>query len=536
MNPSPRITQVILLGVIVLAVALGSVQGQRLDAMENAERLYRWVVSAATLSEIGDTLELGAEEEGVEAMDDELFARVVELGEAELPEIPAEDADAPRMKLVRAVRQGMDKQVYELLAAPAAKPLRQDFEQYLSEDKIVSRGTQFGVASLYDQETQAQGFGLPSLFFGFRKVAANFLWMQVDQYWHAGQIHRMVPLMRTTVSLDPSFVDAYLLGAWHLAYNFTAKMRDTPEPLKEFSPKYKRRVGPKEEWYFIAADFLKDGIRKNPRDYRLYFDLGYAIYENKLEDHVNAVRYLKEARRYKHDQWVPRMLYRSMWLNGQYEEAIDGWEQYLEQFPDSHQAKRFLQINKGYLAEARGEQARACAKSARAIAEELRFQAAQADAAGDEDKAATLRREAETAEADAIELETLAEEEIEKSMRIWVAMIRQSQDSIAISRSRRRTALEYANEERYLEAVAELEIARYEMLDAFDELSDLMIQVKLEGGRPLTVSEKLALERKREAYPYIKDELPSRRNYIDCDYPLPDERLWYLEDEAAVGD
>ena len=27
-------------------------------------------------------------------------------------------------------------------------------------------------------------------------------------------------------ALDPQFVDAYLIGAWHLAYNATARMPD----------------------------------------------------------------------------------------------------------------------------------------------------------------------------------------------------------------------------------------------------------------------------------------------------------------------
>ena len=80
----------------------------------------------------------------------------------------------------------------------------------------------------------------------------------------------------------PNFVDAYLLGAWHLAYNLTAKLPETPEPMKVYFPKYGKRLGIKQEWYYIATEFLKDGIRKNPRDYRVYFDLGYGIYENKL--------------------------------------------------------------------------------------------------------------------------------------------------------------------------------------------------------------------------------------------------------------
>ena len=40
-------------------------------------------------------------------------------------------------------------------------------------------------------------------------------------------MHRMLPLMKTCVTLDPGFVDAYLLGAWHMAYNATASMPES---------------------------------------------------------------------------------------------------------------------------------------------------------------------------------------------------------------------------------------------------------------------------------------------------------------------
>ena len=95
-----------------------------------------------------------------------------------------------------------------------------------------------------------------------------------------------------------------------MAYNITAKLEATPEPEKKWSEKYKRRLGRKEEWYHIAADFLKDGIRKNPRNYKLYFELGYGIYDQKVRDYTNAVRYMDAALDHPHERWVPRMLQR----------------------------------------------------------------------------------------------------------------------------------------------------------------------------------------------------------------------------------
>src|SRR5690606_5004053 len=160
-------------------------------------------------------------------------------------------------------------------------------------------------------------------------------WLQVDRYWHEGALFRMVPLMRTTVTLDPTFVDAYLLGAWHLAYNITAGLPETPEAEKVYDPKVGRRIGQKESFYYFAADFLKDGIWNTPKDYRLYFDLGFRVYHEKLDDNQQAARYLSEAVRYRHDVWVPRTLYRILEFNGQYEEALRGWKDYLRRYPQN---------------------------------------------------------------------------------------------------------------------------------------------------------------------------------------------------------
>src|SRR5690606_233158 len=112
-----------------------------------------------------------------------------------------------------------------------------DFIRLRAENRLYTLGSGLTAAGLYgDINDPSQGntvVSMANMFFGFRKMAANLLWLQVDKYWHAGMLYRMVPLMHATVALDPQFVDAFLLGAWHLAYNATAQMRDTPEPLKE---------------------------------------------------------------------------------------------------------------------------------------------------------------------------------------------------------------------------------------------------------------------------------------------------------------
>jgi outer membrane protein assembly factor BamD (BamD/ComL family) len=529
MQSKVRGLQYSLLAVAVGLVALGAVQGARLDRMREIERFYRWALTAATFSTFGETLE--HEKTGnVEPMDDELFADVVALAESSLPdsiEVGEGDLDAkgqPRSKLARAARQGLDKDIYRVLASREGAPLAARFTEYLAEKRLVSVGTQFAASEMYQKGSQAEGVGITSLFFGFRKLAANFLWMQVDGAWHSGQMHRFLPMMRTTVALDPNFVDAYLLGAWHLAYNITARLSDTPEPQKVFNVKYKRRLGPKEEWYYVAADFLKDGIRKNPRDFRLYSDLGYAVYETKLRDHSNAVRYLKEARRYKHDQWVPRMLCLSLWRNGQYDEALEGWQEYLKQFPNSTQAARFIPINTAYLAEAKSDQAAECAKAARAAAAGFTAKAAESHSKGDGATAEKLLAQADDAEKTAQQMDQMSADEWRKAKDIYTAILSKVEnDVIASSRLLRRTALDLAREGRYTEAVGYLDVARNQYLEAFDEYSDMMIDLKLEGGLPLAVTEQYAIERRREAAAYAQPDAPKPRRFVECAYALPEQ-------------
>ena len=76
-----------------------------------------------------------------------------------------------------------------------------------------------------------------------------------------------------------------------------------------------------------------------------------------------------------------------------------------------------------------------------------------------------------------------------KSFEIWTGLYEETQDSLALARIVLRKAKELALQERYLEALAELDVIRWEALTTFDEASDLMIEIKQEAGYPLSISE-----------------------------------------------
>ncbi|MBI2433709.1 MAG: hypothetical protein HYV26_12655 [Candidatus Hydrogenedentes bacterium] len=448
-------SNLLLAALFALSMAVGSMLGRNLTFLRESEAFYRWIIAAATNQRL-------FQDANPEYQDKPLFERVAAAAEERLPEVPTPD-DQAQAKLVRAVAEPQYQwDVWRLATSPALAAERADFLSYAR-----TRSLQFATGIAY-AEAQAGGVNIFNLFFGFRKVAANFVWLQVDRFWHQGMMQRMIPMMRTCVALDPHFVEAYLLGAWHVAYNVTASMLPTPPADLRWDPDYKACIGNKERYYYWAIFYLKDGIRNNPRDYRLYFDLGYSIYSNKMKDYANAVKYLQEAVRVPHDRWVPRMLYHALENNGQYEEALAGWQDYQKRFPESlsgtETAPRFIERNKGLIYEKRGNDAAAAAEKAT-------------------DPAVAAQKRAET------------KENRDQAREIWKAM----DDPYAGARLLRLQALDMREEGRYLEAIGLLDKARWDSADMWEEASNLIMDIKNQANIALSVSEKKALLRRAEA-------------------------------------
>lgn len=462
---------------VVLMLALGTLQGRRVAALRDSEMFYRWILAEATQANMfaksGET-----DPEATRNMDRELFDRVQKAAEAHLPAADSADESAKNLSRLMAITrdESKDKLVWDLARSPVLAAERADFLTYRRDGKLVGVASEFDANAVYSGE--GGNVGLGNIFFGFRKIAANFVWLQVDKYWHQGLMHRMIPLMKTCVTLDPTFVDAYLLGAWHLAYNATAKLPETPEPLKKFNPKYGLRLGEKETYYYLAIDFLKDGIRKNPRNYKLYFDLGFAVYKEKLKDYANAVKYLSEAIRHRHDRWVPRQLYVCLELNGQYEEAKKGWEDFLSRnignVTEEPKARRFIAQNEGMIKERDADKAAEKAKS----------------------------KDIPPAEAEAARLE--AKRLRAEALAIWEDALKGGgePDSFAIGRIMRMRAVNLIEEERYLEAIAVLQNAWNKSASFADEALRMIIDVKIKAGIPLSLSERKAVLRREEAEKY----------------------------------
>lgn len=132
----------------------------------------------------------------------------------------------------------------------------------------------------YESEkyTVEQVFNLPSpeltkiASVGFDNLMADILWLRLIQYYGSTSavsdvLPELYSLVNNIITLDPKFVDAYVLSSYALSDN------------KEFDK---------------AVNILERGINANPEDWFLSYQLGFVYYIYK-KNRFAAARYLKQA-------------------------------------------------------------------------------------------------------------------------------------------------------------------------------------------------------------------------------------------------
>jgi tetratricopeptide (TPR) repeat protein len=201
----------------------------------------------------------------------------------------------------------------------ALRPLRQSIV-----DQRLYDGLQEPLPVEMVQKIQPEavtGLVMGAVLGGFRGVAADILWMKMDEYWHNGFWDRMVPLLRTVTLLDPHFLTAWDTAGWHFLYNLTveADNKDDPE-LKQ---------------YFIENGLAvyKEGIAWNPDKYDLYMQLGWSYFD-KLDDYDNAAIWLRKAARIPgHPDYVERLLAHGFERKPDFDQALEWYDVSLRRDP-----------------------------------------------------------------------------------------------------------------------------------------------------------------------------------------------------------
>ena len=106
---------------------------------------------------------------------------------------------------------------------------------------------------------------------GFEGLVACIYWTRTVQYFghrHFNRAHtynQLAPLLEITVALDPQMLPAYQFGASFLA---PAPPAGAGQPER-------------------AVRLIRYGIEHNPRNWRLYYDLGF-VYYTELHDYTKA--------------------------------------------------------------------------------------------------------------------------------------------------------------------------------------------------------------------------------------------------------
>lgn len=156
------------------------------------------------------------------------------------------------------------------------------------------------------QRTSMVGVGLtPALIAamgGFRPLAADLVWLKVDQVWEGGSWWAMVPLLNAVVELDPKFELAWQVYGWHCAYNLHAESNTALD---------------KNYWLQKGIEILERAVEANPDSWRMKWELGWTCFD-RAHELARAAEWFYAADQLKGaPAYVSRLYYRA------YEHLLD---------------------------------------------------------------------------------------------------------------------------------------------------------------------------------------------------------------------
>ncbi|MCM8767961.1 MAG: hypothetical protein NC921_04165 [Candidatus Omnitrophica bacterium] len=157
----------------------------------------------------------------------------------------------------------------------------------------------------------------------------DLLYLTVDNYWHLGEYSKIFPVFNLITKILPEDTNAYLTGGWFLINGIASKYQgEKKEKIKNY-----------------ALEFMKKGIRKNPQDYRIYFEIAWFYFNEKK--YKEALEYLEMAEKFEHSFYVENLKAHIYMKMNEKERAIKEWETIKEKYPERKEiAEKFIKLLK----------------------------------------------------------------------------------------------------------------------------------------------------------------------------------------------
>ncbi len=124
------------------------------------------------------------------------------------------------------------------------------------------------------------GAGTPAVYAmlgGQRYLVANILWSYSDVLFHEGHPEKMPAPLESTVTLNPSFLEAWSVYGWHMAWNMNT---------------YTDNLVLKEKYLLDGEEIFKRALLANPDKPLPYFDLSW-LYIQREGQYERAISYLE---------------------------------------------------------------------------------------------------------------------------------------------------------------------------------------------------------------------------------------------------
>ena len=139
------------------------------------------------------------------------------------------------------------------------------------------------------------------LFGGMRGMIVDLTWMYVDTLWHEARFYKLPPLYEMITAVQPEYIEGWVMGGWHMAYNMAYELPKTPN----LTPTMKNKI--ELEWVYRGIEFLKSGTELNPENAQLYFEIGWTYY-HRLKDYKDSIPWFQKSSEQKDATWVTSRL------------------------------------------------------------------------------------------------------------------------------------------------------------------------------------------------------------------------------------